>query len=479
MNRRGLTLIELLVVIVVIALLMGILLPAVMSARGGGRRSQCANNLKQLGSAVSQFHERHGLLPVYWGAMKGAGGELFGPWLLHLLPDLGEHTFYDQFQPSVAGSGVEIGHWQQGPMIAPQIPASPDYQPGVWVSSTTGVINHVGVRIDVVKSELVGQVGTPAQGPWFEQRWVVTGQRDDTSGLHPDFARTQARKSLDVLQCSDDGQSVPPHSMRRGRNGEVWSLTNYMANAHVFMKFENAVGGHHPGHPPGRIFSPANVAPTQWNMGGRFNRALSTRVNHLNQRIAFEHFMSGTSSLPPREFAHVVDGLSNTILFGEGMRQCDNELAFRFAFLPTSARGMEHAFGIDLSVTEVGDGSWGLNTAMAYGNTLMFQQRPPQSGCNKFRLQANHEGVLNVAMCDGSVRAISARVSRREQCDPDVAGREYGRNTYNPEGLGGVGTGGGNIQRNLIGDGIWDMLMVPNDPPGNVLANTGEIGKEK
>jgi prepilin-type processing-associated H-X9-DG protein len=108
---------------------------------------------------------------------------------------------------------------------------------------------------------------------------------------------------------------------------------------------------------------------------------------------------------------------------------------------------------------------------MAYGNTIVFQQRPPQSGCNKFRLQANHD-VLNVAMCDGSVRGISPRVTRREQCDPDVAGREYGRNTYNPEGLGGVtGTG--------ITDGIWDMLMVPNDPPGNVLANTGEIGKEK
>ena len=111
---------------------------------------------------------------------------------------------------------------------------------------------------------------------------------------------------------------------------------------------------------------------------------------------------------------------------------------------------------------------------MSFGNTLMFQQRPPRSGCNKYRLQANHD-VLNVAMCDGSVRGISPRVSRREQCDPDVAGREYGRDTYNPAGLGGVLLSGGL----RFQDGIWDMLMVPNDPPGNVLANTGEIGKEK
>lgn len=77
------------------------------------------------------------------------------------------------------------------------------------------------------------------------------------------------------------------------------------------------------------------------------------------------------------------------------------------------------------------------------------------------------------------MRAISARVSRREQSDPDVAGREYGRDTYKPNGLGGVGIGSGNTQPNLIADGVWGMLMVPNDPPTNVLSNTGEVGKEK
>ena len=100
-------------------------------------------------------------------------------------------------------------------------------------------------------------------------------------------------------------------------------------------------------------------------------------------------------------------------------------------------------------------------------------------GCNKFRLQANHE-VLNVVMCDGSVRGISPRVTRREQCDPDVAGREYGRDTYNPQGLGSVSSNGSDtLTPNGIVDGIWDMLMVPADPPGNVLSNTGEIGKDK
>ena len=465
-DRRGLTLVELLVVIAVIGILFGILLPAVMSARSSGRRSQCANNLKQLGSAVHQFHDRHGSMPVYWGAMKGGGGEIFGPWILHLLPDLGEQPFYDMFQAS-EGVGVEVGSYVTGTMIAPAIPASADYQPGTWVTSTTSVINHVGISIPVTRSELVGQVGTPAQGPWFENRWRVTGTSMVSRGLHPSFAATQSLKSLDVLQCSDDGASVPVHTMPRGRNGENWSLTNYQANAHVFMKFNSQ-----------RLFSAAGVGPNSWNMGGRFRRAISARVQPTGSPPEFNHWISGTTGLPPRQFAHIIDGLSNTILFGEGMRQCDNGQAFRHAFLPTAERKKEHAFGIDITVTEVGSGSWG-DMFMAYGNTLMFQQRPPMAGCNKFRLQANHDNVLNVAMCDGSVRAISARVSRREQCDPDVAGREYGRDTYNPDGLGGVGTGSGNSSPNLIGDGVWDMLMVPADPPGNVLANTGEVGKEK
>src|SRR5262245_50151529 len=84
--RRGFTLIEILVVIAIIAVLIGLLLPAVQKVRE-------AANLKQLGLAAHNYHDAHQHLPPGIGYYPPAGGA-FGPYLFHLLPYVEQDNLY-------------------------------------------------------------------------------------------------------------------------------------------------------------------------------------------------------------------------------------------------------------------------------------------------------------------------------------------------------------------------------------------------
>jgi len=95
-SRRAFTLVELLVVIAIIATLIGLLLPAVQSAREAARRSACINNVKQIGLALQNHHSAKQRFPPGFGIYREF-------WSAHVLPYMEEGRLYDQIKFVDAG----------------------------------------------------------------------------------------------------------------------------------------------------------------------------------------------------------------------------------------------------------------------------------------------------------------------------------------------------------------------------------------
>jgi prepilin-type N-terminal cleavage/methylation domain-containing protein/prepilin-type processing-associated H-X9-DG protein len=226
-TRRGFTLIEVLVVISIIAVLIGLLLPAVQAARESARRVQCTNNIKQLGLAVHQYVDSTGVLPPSM-VLAGTGTKVAwsNGWSIHMriLPAIGQQNSFNALNFSVAYQN-HVNTTVTSQVIATFLcPSEANQQP--------------------TSHQTFGNVGINNYG-WCMGDWFVWGSFDNPSPNRSAFGPNQSRAWAAFI----DGLS------QTAMMAEVKSYQNYLRDCGGLSKVND------PSNIPPPTANPMQVVP--------------------------------------------------------------------------------------------------------------------------------------------------------------------------------------------------------------------------
>ncbi|MDA1018220.1 MAG: DUF1559 domain-containing protein [Planctomycetota bacterium] len=267
-RHRGFTLIELLVVIGIIAVLVALLLPAVQQAREAARRSHCKNNLKQIGTALHNYHDRHSAFPPGWIGVRNrqpfvAGNSGWG-WAAMILPDVEERNLYNRinFNRSVLDAvNLPI---RTEPLSVYRCPS--DTGPQVWDINTDGTNTPLAT---IATSNYVACFGTDeiddcnnyplgaacrSNGVFFHNSYVR--MRDITDGTNHTFLGGERSSELSlstwlgavpggdepyarILGVGDHPPNFPAAHPEDFSSGHVGGAQFVFGDAHVQFISEN------------------------------------------------------------------------------------------------------------------------------------------------------------------------------------------------------------------------------------------------
>jgi prepilin-type N-terminal cleavage/methylation domain-containing protein/prepilin-type processing-associated H-X9-DG protein len=231
-RQVGFTLIELLVVIAIIAVLIALLLPAVQQAREAARRSQCKNNLKQLGLALHNYHEALSAFPINlyggYGDTANVGGytQTSKSWgfIVHLLPYLDQAPLYNLTNP---GANTMLASGQMASVI-PVLLCPSDPTGARETENTTYTTGNLNVAVTNYK----GVIGSDWDWGTYANNVVNAGSDSfvDNNGLFHALNYRKYKKMSSITDGTSNtvaiGESVCNPNFATGDGpGNTWMNT--------------------------------------------------------------------------------------------------------------------------------------------------------------------------------------------------------------------------------------------------------------